>query len=90
MTDPSKIPSSKEVLEQFGRYLDLSYTIDVLTPETRDKMEATIKAAIPVAELHEQAVRLLEKYPSDSFAQGEVGIWDIARDTILTQLEALK
>lgn len=53
--------SPKKALELFGRYLDLSYTIDALTPETRDKMEAAIKAALPVAELEHQAVELIKR-----------------------------
>ena len=53
----------KEALELFGRYLEQTYdgAVDALTPEIRDQMEAAIKAAIPIAELHEQAVDLLKE-----------------------------
>ena len=65
----------------------MTYTVDTLTPESRDKMEAVVKAAIPVAELEHQAVELLKERP---FCSTDERDWYKKVRDFLTQVKALQ
>lgn len=52
-----------------------------------DRVPTMLQAAIPVAELYEEAVELLKKVPTSG---EDILDWIGKKDILLTQLEALK
>ncbi len=96
----------KEALEEAKRLYDLlalsplamaaKYGPDFEPPTDEEylEMRAMIKAAIPVAELHEEIVRVIQKNPSvfikSFYGEGIINSTHKKLAVLLTQLEALK
>ncbi len=79
MTDSPKMPSSKEALEDIRRFYSEHGKCDCPIHK--------VKAAIPVAELHGQAMELLDKIHKH-IINCPVTKWDI--NELLNKLKALK
>lgn len=89
MTDPSKTPNPKEALKPFANmFPDNLPLTDPLGKKLQSWAKAA-RAAIPVAELEGQAMKLLEERETRMTMMQHEG-WMKRRNHILTQLETLK